>query len=141
MPTELNQAAYVRLMDEDIEWLLRQPRSLERDHTEQCLKWLRDHRPLDDGTYRTTNSADPAKKAREALEHDLRVIAFEPGVTMEFCKRTAKAALLRIEELEAEVKTSLTHICGNCGACWVVGSNGFRIHKTCENCIPARIDP
>jgi hypothetical protein len=45
MVCELNTAAYMKLIDEDLEWLLAQPRSLERDHIEQCLNWLRSHRP------------------------------------------------------------------------------------------------
>ncbi len=35
----LNRAAYQRLVDEDLEWLLTQPRTLERDHIEQTLRW------------------------------------------------------------------------------------------------------
>ena len=30
--TVLNQAAYSKLIEEDLEWLMKQPRSLERDH-------------------------------------------------------------------------------------------------------------
>ena len=39
MPTTLNKAAYKQLIDEDIEWLKKQPRSLERDHIEVILTW------------------------------------------------------------------------------------------------------
>lgn len=39
MPTEMNRSAKLKLWQEDVEWLLRQPRSLERDHIENILKW------------------------------------------------------------------------------------------------------
>lgn len=45
MPSELNTAAYQQILDEDLEWLRRQPRTLERDHIECCLRWLRDNKP------------------------------------------------------------------------------------------------
>lgn len=38
MPTTLNRTAYERLIREDVEWLLRQPHALERDHIEQVLR-------------------------------------------------------------------------------------------------------
>ena len=38
MRMELNRAALQRLFDEDIEWLLQQPRTLERDHIEAVLR-------------------------------------------------------------------------------------------------------
>ncbi len=38
MGTTLNRSAYEKLVAEDIEWLLRQPRTLERDHIEQILR-------------------------------------------------------------------------------------------------------
>lgn len=47
----LNRSAYQQLFDEDIEWVLKQPRTLERDHVVDCLRWLREHRPDDDGSY------------------------------------------------------------------------------------------
>ena len=34
----VNREAYQKLIDEDIEWLLKQPRSLERDHIVSALK-------------------------------------------------------------------------------------------------------
>ena len=34
----INKKAYQKLIDEDIEWLLKQPRSLERDHIVSVLK-------------------------------------------------------------------------------------------------------
>ena len=34
----VNREAYQKLIDEDIEWLLKQPRSLERDHIISVLK-------------------------------------------------------------------------------------------------------
>lgn len=37
MPTKLNRSAYQKLIVEDVAWLLRQPRSLEREHIEQVL--------------------------------------------------------------------------------------------------------
>ena len=34
----VNREAYQKLIDEDIEWVLKQPRSLERDHIVSVLK-------------------------------------------------------------------------------------------------------
>lgn len=45
MPCELNLPAYQNLIDEDLEWLLKQPRTLEREHIQACLKWLRENKP------------------------------------------------------------------------------------------------
>jgi hypothetical protein len=38
MPTELNRAAKIQLFAEDLEWLMQQPRTLERDHIADVLK-------------------------------------------------------------------------------------------------------
>ena len=38
MSFRMNRAAYQKLIDEDIEWLLTQPKTLERDHIELILK-------------------------------------------------------------------------------------------------------
>lgn len=38
MSSRLTRAAYTDLINEDIEWLLRMPRSLERDHVLMVLK-------------------------------------------------------------------------------------------------------
>ena len=38
MGMKVNREAYQKLIDEDIEWLLKQPRSLERDHIISVLK-------------------------------------------------------------------------------------------------------
>lgn len=38
MSIRLNRESYQKLVDEDIEWLLKQPRSLERDHIESIVK-------------------------------------------------------------------------------------------------------
>lgn len=38
MGSILNKQAYNNLIDEDLEWLLKQPPSLERDHIECVLK-------------------------------------------------------------------------------------------------------
>lgn len=37
----LNRQAWQNLIDEDLRWLLEQPRTLERDHIEVCLKFHR----------------------------------------------------------------------------------------------------
>lgn len=34
----LNRQAFQRLVDEDLEWLLKQPRTLEREHVAEILK-------------------------------------------------------------------------------------------------------
>lgn len=38
MGTTLNRHAYQRLIDEDLEWLLKKPRTLERDHVEGIVR-------------------------------------------------------------------------------------------------------
>lgn len=35
----INSPAYKKLIDENLEWLLKMPRTLERDHIEQVLRW------------------------------------------------------------------------------------------------------
>jgi len=50
MSCRLNRQAYQRLIQEDIDWLLRQPRSLERDHVHEILLWMLDNRPAVDRT-------------------------------------------------------------------------------------------
>lgn len=35
----LNRNAYQRLIAEDLAWLEQQPRTLERDHIEQIVRW------------------------------------------------------------------------------------------------------
>lgn len=48
MPCELNREAYLDLLREDFDWLVEQPRSLEREHIKEVLSWLMKNRP--DGT-------------------------------------------------------------------------------------------
>jgi hypothetical protein len=38
MASEINKWAYEKLINEDIEWLLKQPRTLEREHIEVVLR-------------------------------------------------------------------------------------------------------
>ena len=38
MGMKVNREAYQKLIDEDIEWLMKQPRSLEHDHIVSVLK-------------------------------------------------------------------------------------------------------
>ena len=38
MGTTLNRRAYQRLIDEDLEWLEKQPRSLEREHIKDIVR-------------------------------------------------------------------------------------------------------
>lgn len=38
MGTTLNRRAYQRLIDEDLEWLDKQPRSLEREHIKDIVR-------------------------------------------------------------------------------------------------------
>ena len=43
MGTTLNRSAYEKLIAENIEWLLKQPRTLERDHIEAIVRRSADH--------------------------------------------------------------------------------------------------
>jgi len=38
MPTTINRAAYQKMLADDLEWVLQQPRTLQRDHLEQVLR-------------------------------------------------------------------------------------------------------
>jgi len=38
VPLTLNRRAYQQLIDENIEWILQQPRTLERDHIIEVIK-------------------------------------------------------------------------------------------------------
>lgn len=38
MGTTLNRQAFQRLVDEDVEWLMKQPRTLEREHVAEIVK-------------------------------------------------------------------------------------------------------
>lgn len=38
MSLTLNKSAYTKLIEEDIDWVLKQPRTLERDHVVAVLK-------------------------------------------------------------------------------------------------------
>lgn len=60
MPTTLNRQAYLNLVNEDLEWLLQQPRTLERDHIEHILRW----------TIRENQSAtmEPVREKEEAYD-------------------------------------------------------------------------
>ena len=46
MPTTLNFEAYCELIDGDLVWLLKQPRSLERDHIEAVLMFEKKRRRI-----------------------------------------------------------------------------------------------
>ncbi len=39
----INSPAYKKLIDENLEWLMTMPRTLERDHIEQVLRWHSKH--------------------------------------------------------------------------------------------------
>lgn len=56
MPMILNNEAYQKLINEDIEWLLEQPRTLERIHIEHCLRWLRENRHIIDRCITNANN-------------------------------------------------------------------------------------
>jgi len=49
MPIKLNKQAYQKLIEEDLDWLQKQPRSLERDHitaiVEHSVQWYYPEEP------------------------------------------------------------------------------------------------
>lgn len=59
MGTTLNRHAYQRLIDENLEWLSKQPRSLERDHIEGIIKRSLHHE------YEVAEQFDALRKASE----------------------------------------------------------------------------
>jgi hypothetical protein len=46
----MNAAAWEKIIRENLEWLMQQPRSLERDHTQNILEWARRNKKLIDST-------------------------------------------------------------------------------------------
>ena len=46
----LNAAAWDQIMRENLEWLMQQPKSLERDHIQIVLEWARRNKTLIDTT-------------------------------------------------------------------------------------------
>lgn len=40
---QLNKESYKKLLQENLDWLLKQPRSLERDHIEQMIQYEMQH--------------------------------------------------------------------------------------------------
>ena len=52
MGLKVNREAYQKLIDEDIEWLLKQPRSLERGHIvnvlKNCVEWVYGKEKMDE---------------------------------------------------------------------------------------------
>jgi hypothetical protein len=66
MPCELNQSAWEQLVDEDIEWLLTQPRTLERDHIADLLHWARENKEWLRKSHELQIAAKAAKAAKAA---------------------------------------------------------------------------
>ena len=58
MSLTLSKQAWEKLIDEDIEWLMKQPRTLERWHIHECLLWLKKNKALVDST-RNPESPQP----------------------------------------------------------------------------------
>jgi hypothetical protein len=46
----MNAAAWEKIIGENLEWLMQQPRSLERDHIQVIMEWARRHKTLIDST-------------------------------------------------------------------------------------------
>lgn len=47
MPITMNHAAYVELLDGDLEWLRKQPRTLEREHVILCIEAMKERAHYD----------------------------------------------------------------------------------------------
>ena len=71
MPIRLNKEAYQQLINEDLEWLLEQPRTLERDHIESCMKWLLVNRP-EEKPRRSPNKVADLKLPEDYIAFGLR---------------------------------------------------------------------
>lgn len=82
--SELNRPAYEQLLREDLDWLLKQPRTLERDHIADVLRWNLSHR--------VTNLEADLSWVLEELE---RVMMF----TSEHRSPPLKRAIARIKYL------------------------------------------
>ncbi len=99
MPTTLNKAAYQKLIDDNIRWLLEQPRTLERDHIRDVLLWDRENRySIDELTRQLAQSQTRAKKKSKRMHECVQV-------QIDRAERYAgdlSIARLRAVELEAE---------------------------------------
>jgi len=86
MPTTLNKEAFQKLVDEDIDWLRKQPRTLEREHVEEIVRDYGRIRELEAEVVRLTEEAaawqsfyginwhDRAKKAEAEVKRLTEVV-------------------------------------------------------------------
>lgn len=65
IPCTLNKKAWENLIDENIDWLDKQPDTLEAKHIRQILQWIKTHRP--------DKQAERIKELEEVIEAALRI--------------------------------------------------------------------
>lgn len=93
MPCELNRSAYEQLLREDLEWLLAQPRTLERDHIADLLRWsLRNPKPT-----LTLRMNSMAPNPEHAVFHSAAIPGLEDYAIYSFpSKEDAEAWMIKI---------------------------------------------
>lgn len=64
MSLTLNSEAYRKLIREDLDWLLKQPRTLERDHIQHILEWQMEYAEAVVAHERTLIAYEQAKKGK-----------------------------------------------------------------------------
>lgn len=79
MGTTLNRRAYERMIEENLTWLMSQPRTLERDHIEAIVRRSADHE------YRPPPSiSDQAQRAEKDAEIErLKLVISDLGTALE----------------------------------------------------------
>ena len=64
MSSKLNRPAYRQMIEEDLQWLLAQPRTLERDHIEAIVRASEEH---EYGPPRSGTMSENQEQARLAI--------------------------------------------------------------------------
>lgn len=90
MPCTLNKAAWEKLIDEDIDWLDKQPDTLECKHIRQILEWTKTHRP--------DKQVERIKQLEEIYLGQIRVIARS---RLTYKERVERMATLAEQALKA----------------------------------------
>jgi hypothetical protein len=95
---ELNRDAKIKLWEEDLAWLMQQPRTLERDHIADVLNWrIREWREQP-----THNPTDPTPEAMQAAKR----------INGSFCKLSNEGTARIIDEaIEPERAAAMAWQC------------------------------
>ncbi len=95
--TTLSRAGYERLFDEDIEWVEQQPRTLERDHVIQVLRWARANRRTIDQWTAPRETETPAEPATTPCGHRWEAHADRGFWRCIYCGCVSHGAVLNLD--------------------------------------------